>query len=414
MCGCVRGVDALLSGGTGGSGQYPDPVFRRPYTFVIGVAVAAGIVAVVGALWLDLPIRDPDGVAGPSYIRLPAIVLIALAADIVPRAWYRTPKMVNFFSTARVIIRERWTWARVRLVVIGLGCFYLSYVSYRNIKSFLPFVNSNLHDDLLGDLDRWMLFGNRPAVVLHDLLGVGFSAHLLSSVYVFYLLFVPISLAVALVWSRDVRKGFWYVTALSLNWVLGAPSYYILPSLGPAYAQPSDFTMLPDTGVAALQESLLMGRYAVLTDPHATSSVHGIAAFASLHVSVVVTAALIAHRLGMPRWIRVALWAYTGFTVLATVYFGWHYVADDVAGVVIGYLSVALGAMATGHSMWSLRRIPDEDPEKDAASGTDQGGEPDSSVVTSGAPPPPAGDGSASGTGSGSGSSESPPSRTPE
>jgi len=361
-------------------------VFRRPYTFVIWVAVAAGIVAVIGALWLDLPIRDPDGVAGPSYVRLPAIVIGALAADIVPRAWYRTPKMVNFFTTAALIIRERWTWARVRLVVIGLGCFYLSYVAYRNIKSFLPFVNSNLHDDFLGDLDRWLLFGNRPAVVTHDLLGVGFSAHVLSSVYVFYLFFVPISLAVALVWSRDVRKGFWYVTALSLNWILGAGSYYILPSLGPAYAQPGDFAMLPDTGVASLQESLLMGRYAVLTDPHATSSVHGIAAFASLHVSVVFTAALIAHRLGMPRWIRMLLWGYTGLTVLATVYFGWHYLADDVAGLIIGYLSVALGAMATGHSMWSLRRIPDDELAA-IESATDVGGEPDTSVVTAGAPP---------------------------
>jgi hypothetical protein len=161
--------------------------------------------------------------------------------------------------------------------------------------------------------------------------------------------------------------------------------------------------------VAALQESLLMGRYAVLTDPHATSSVHGIAAFASLHVSVVVTAALIAHRLGMPRWIRVALWAYTGFTVLATVYFGWHYLVDDVAGVVIGYLSVALGAMATGHSMWSLRRIPDDPPEGDTAGAAAQEEEPDSSVLTSGAAPPPTGDGSAAG----SGSSESSASRAP-
>jgi hypothetical protein len=389
-------------------------VFQRPYTFVIWVAVAAGIVAVIGALWLDLPIRDPDGVAGPSYIRLPAIVLAALAADILPRAWYRTPKMVNFFSTARIIIRERWTWARVRLVIIGLGCFYLSYVAYRNIKSFLPFVNSNLHDDFLGDMDRWLLFGNRPAVVLHDLLGVGFSAHVLSSVYVFYLFFVPISLAVALVWSRDVRKGFWYVTALSLNWVLGAGSYYILPSLGPAYAQPSDFTMLPETGVAALQESLLMGRYAVLTDPHATSSVHGIAAFASLHVSVVVTAALIAHRLGMPRWIRIALWGYTGFTVLATVYFGWHYLADDVAGVIIAYLSVALGAMATGHSMWSLRRIPDEGPDGPDGSPDAQGSEPDPSVVTAGAPPPPSADGSAPDSAPKPGSTASSESRAPK
>ena len=167
---------------------------RRPYLFAIWVALTAAVAAVVGAIWLDLPLRDPDGVAGPSYIRLPAIVL-------APWRRHRAPGLVPHAQDGQLllhrplIIRERWTWARVRLVVIGLGCFYLSYVAYRNIKSFLPFVNDNLHDDFLTDLDRWMMFGQRPAAVLHDLLGVGFAAHALSSVYVFYLFFVPISLA---------------------------------------------------------------------------------------------------------------------------------------------------------------------------------------------------------------------------
>ena len=333
-------------------------MIRRPYAFAVAVALTAGLLAVAGAIWLGLPLRDPDGVAGPSYIRLPGIVLLALAADIVPRAWYRTPRMINFFTTARQIIRERWSWERLRLVVIGLGCFYLSYVAYRNIKSFLPFVNSAEFDDFLSSLDRTLLFGHRPAVVLHDILGTGVAAHALSTVYVFYLFFVPLSLAAALVWSTDIYKGFWYVTALCLNWVLGAASYYLLPSLGPVYLHRSDFDDLPETGASALQSSLLWGRWDVLTDPHATEAVHGIAAFASLHVSVVFTAALIAHRLGMNRWLRWAMWIYTLLTAVATVYFGWHYLADDIAGVAIGYLSVALGAKATGYDPWSLRRIP--------------------------------------------------------
>ena len=286
-------------------------MIRRPYAFAVAVALTAGLLAVAGAIWLGLPLRDPDGVAGPSYIRLPGIVLLALAADIVPRAWYRTPRMINFFTTARQIIRERWSWERLRLVVIGLGCFYLSYVAYRNIKSFLPFVNGAEFDDFLSSLDRTLLFGHRPAVVLHDILGTGVAAHALSTVYVFYLFFVPLSLAAALVWSTDIYKGFWYVTALCLNWVLGAASYYLLPSLGPVYLHRSDFDDLPETGASALQSSLLWGRWDVLTDPHATEAVHGIAAFASLHVSVVFTAALIAHRLGMNRWLRWAMWIYT-------------------------------------------------------------------------------------------------------
>ena len=56
---------------------------------------------------------------------------------------------------------------------------------------------------------------------------------MLSFVYTMFLTFVPVSLGAALVWSKNVATGFWYVTALCVNWVLGALSYYWLPSLGP-------------------------------------------------------------------------------------------------------------------------------------------------------------------------------------
>ena len=34
--------------------------------------------------------------------------------------------------------------------------------------------------------------------------------------------------------------------------------------------------------------------------------------------------------------------------MISTLYFGWHYVADDIAGVVIAVLAVWLGGIATG------------------------------------------------------------------
>ncbi len=375
------------------AGTLPGMV-RRPYAYAVAVALTSGLLAVAGALWLGLPLRDPDGVAGPSYIRLPGIVLLALAADIVPRAWYRTPRMVNFFTTARQIIRERWTWDRFRLVIIGLGCFYLSYVSYRNIKSFLPFFVTERYDDGLAELDRMLLFGHHPGIVMHELLGTGVSAHVLSWVYISYLFFVPISLAAALVWSTDIYKGFWYVTALCLNWLLGAISYYIVPSYGPAYplSTQGDYNSLPETGVEALQSGLLWASVDVISDPTQTEALHGIAGFASLHVSVVFTAALVAHRLAMSRWIRWTLWAYNVLTVLATIYFGWHYLADDVGGALIGYLSVAVGAKATGYPPWSLRPFREETPVPPS---DDEDDEPVPHSAVSG----PAGGGEASGAG---------------
>src|SRR3712207_9151194 len=82
------------------------------------------------------------------------------------------------------------------------------------------------------------------------------------------------------------------------------------PAMGPAFADPTLVAQLPDTGVAALQEALAQHRIEVLRDPNATTEVQSIAAFASLHVSVVFSAALIAHVVRVPATLRRALWVF--------------------------------------------------------------------------------------------------------
>jgi membrane-associated phospholipid phosphatase len=42
------------------------------------------------------------------------------------------------------------------------------------------------------------------------------------------------------------------------------------------------------------------------------------------------------------------MWVFFWLTVLSTLYFGWHYIADDVAGAAIAIVSVWLGGKATG------------------------------------------------------------------
>jgi membrane-associated phospholipid phosphatase len=183
--------------------------------------------------------------------------------------------------------------------------------------------------------------------VLHELLGTGTTAEFLSAVYLLFLVFVPLSLGAALVWGRSARNGAWYVTALCLNWVLGVASYYVVPSLGPAFVAPHLYADLPRTDVTRLQTYLAETRFEVVWDPAGADALAGIAGFASLHVSVVFTAALIAHRVGLPLLLRSALWCFLVLTVVATAYFGWHYVVDDIAGVLLGWLAVVLAERAT-------------------------------------------------------------------
>jgi membrane-associated phospholipid phosphatase len=100
--------------------------------------------------------------------------------------------------------------------------------------------------------------------------------------------------------------------------------------------------------VTHLQERLIGERAAFLHDPSVPGSAQSIGAFASLHVSVWCTAALGAHLLRLPIPVRVVLWVLTGLTMLATVYFGWHYLLDDAGGVAIAVVALAITRAVTG------------------------------------------------------------------
>ncbi|MDQ3769522.1 MAG: phosphatase PAP2 family protein [Actinomycetota bacterium] len=330
---------------------------RHPYLWAVGLAVAFATLTVAVAIAADLPLRDPDGVAGPAGVRLPAFLALLFCLDVVPRAVARARRAGgSALHALREVVAERWSLRRAAVVLVGLVSFYVTYVAYRNLKSFLPILTGELYDRTLLGFERGAALGVDPAAILHEVLGTGVIAHLLSVVYLFFLFFVPVSLCAALVWSRDLHRGLWYVTALGINWVLGTAVYFLLPTMGPVFVEPTLFAALPATGVSELQAILLAQRAEVLAGPWATEAVHGIAAFPSLHVSIVFTAAAIASLAGLPRWLCASLWAFVGLTAVATIYFGWHYVVDDVAGVVIAAVAVWAGGLATGHDMRAALR----------------------------------------------------------
>lgn len=327
---------------------------RHGYAMLVTVAVIMGALAVICSVSLGYPLRDPDGFLGPAWLRLPLLVLGAFVADIVPRTLFRARgNPGRFRSEATLLIREHWTKERITLVVVGLVCFYVTYVSYRNIKNFLPFIMRDgdgpptKYDYALHRMDEWMLFGNDLSTILHDLLGTGISAHVLSFIYLLFLPMVPVSVVVWAVWSRNVSFGYWFITAQCICWALGTLSYYAIPTLGPNFFFPWLYADLPDTGVAQLQDSLFYGRQNILFNPFA-DGVQSVAGFASLHVAITVCLALVGQYTLRTKALRVTLWVFAALTVVATTYFGWHYIADDLGGLVIAVVAVYLAALGTG------------------------------------------------------------------
>ena len=337
-----------------------------------------GIVAVVASVSLGEELKDPDGSLGPGWLRLPLMLVGAFIIDVVPRSlWRARRRMRTFGSHAKSIIDEHWTRERIALVVIGVVSFYVTYVSYRNLKNYLPLIGGDLHDPLLHAIDKALMFGNEPAVVLHQLLGENYAAHVLAFVYLLFLPLSPLSLIVYLVWSRNISYGYWYATAQCLAWALGTVSYYALPTVGPTFWYVWLYSDLEQTSVTALQKNLYYSRIDVITDPLTSDSIQSVAGFASLHVAIILTLALVTHYTVRHAWIRWSMWVFFALTVLSTLYFGWHYIADDVAGVAIALVSVWLGGLATGqrfdrhgrgsHPTTSTANVPVEEGEPAAA-----------------------------------------------
>ena len=144
-------------------------VYRRAYALLVGIAVLMGVLAVLTALLQDKRLVDPDGFLGPSWAaaaaarrwRLPARPAAAdpVVLAVVPSAMW---------PIVRDRVRTHWTRERLTLVVLGIVCFYVTYVSYRNLKSFLPFVLIDTkYDRELHLLDRLLFFGHDPGVVFH-------------------------------------------------------------------------------------------------------------------------------------------------------------------------------------------------------------------------------------------------------
>jgi membrane-associated phospholipid phosphatase len=156
----------------------------------------------------------------------------------------------------------------------------------------------------------------------------------------------------ALAFTPTVRQAYVFVTAAMWAWILGVGSYYLIPSLGPFHAVPAEFSGLTPTSIQTTQQSYLEQRNHLLSHPHAPDAFAQISAFASLHCALTCLVFLMARYYGL----RLMSWLAGLFllgTLLATVYLGWHFAVDDLAGLAIAWVSVQLGRLTV---LGSLRK----------------------------------------------------------
>ncbi len=310
--------------------------------------VVLGFVAVgvVRSLQVGIPFRDPHGAFLLTRIALTAAVATGL---VVLDGLVRAGRPVG---VRRVVatIRERWTPRRTALAAAALLGYHLTYFTYHNLKSWNSF--NRPRDQLLLGWDRWLFLGHSPGVLLHDLLGQHVAAWVLTVWYETFPTLVVVAFPAAVVLAPRLRDAYASIAALVWVWILGTASYYAIPSLGPFHAAPQDFAGLPHLMIQDTQARYLADRAHLLADPSASGAFAQVAAFASLHV------AMTAGILGIAWWHRLrrtttVLTVFLAGTLVATVYLGWHFAVDDLAGLLIAAAAWWLGPRTVG-----VRRRP--------------------------------------------------------
>jgi hypothetical protein len=312
----------------------------------IWVVVAGFAVVTLGrSAFVGIPLRDPHGAIFADRVAISAALFVLLVGV---DAWRRTPGRGRSARTVLATARERWPARRAGLAAAGLLAYHLVYLCYHNLKSWDVF--NRPRDGFLLHVDRVLFLGHTPAVLLHDLLGQRVAAYVLLVVYESFSTLVTVAVVAAVVLPTRLRDAYLFLAGGCWVWILGVASYYAIPSLGPFHAAPRLFAGLPHTMVTDTQARYMAQRAFLLHHPGSPHAFAQVSAFASLHIAVTTFLLLMArhHRL---RRTTIAMTVFLIGTLIATVYWGWHFAVDDVAGLLIAVVAVRLGSW-TLHPPW--------------------------------------------------------------
>lgn len=217
---------------------------------------------------------------------------------------------------------------------------FLVIFTYLEVKVLIPLARTHLFDATFNAWDFALFLKRDPIQTLHDWIPRSWMPFL-SLGYTFYFPLQMISFSV--VYAKAERKIFYQMTlAFAITYAIGLCIYYLTPSLGPIYFYPDRFASL---GPAFLQTQVFMTQQNLWTAYEQMRQVtplefyerskifmivNGIAAFPSLHlaISTVLLSFLFRHH----RLAFLFCLAPATLMTIATVYFGWHYVVDDIAG----------------------------------------------------------------------------------
>ncbi len=295
------------------------PTWSRPDVVItlVMIPVALVLCAVLGYRPnADLAAYVNTKICICAYVIVPTYLLFKLVHFFVPHRPALPDRIPvrGFFGNMMLLCAMSWIYSHVKAgVLLGWSC-----------------------DEWLYQLDCWLCAGQEPWVVLRALAPERWA----TPMFVIYMLFYPF-LVGCIFWltlSNRLKDAGQLTCALMVGYLIGALSYHLLPSYGPAFYVASAGTEELSPACFRLQcllwdqTSLMRSQGAAAVQPWKY-----IAAFPSLHVSHVLIAwwYFRRRRLGF-----VVTGSFAVLTLFSTTYLGWHYLADWAGGLAVAVFAI--------------------------------------------------------------------------
>jgi len=239
--------------------------------------------------------------------------------------------------------------------------------SYCTLKSIIPVVNPLLFDEQFNTLDYYLFLKHSPTELIIKWIPISYIGLLSFGYKSFFLIKIS---AFSSIYCTVKDKGVFYrmVIAFSLTYFIGLVLYLIFPAQGPIYSQPEKFKAIQTAMSKTTNYRIQMDLWQVYEqvkehtpkkfyELSKTSGIrNGIAAFPSLHIAV---SCVLLYFLF--RYNRAIFWlCFFPFwvMVISTIYFGWHYVVDDISGFFLAGIVLVLVNHMTNNMVYSQNDMP--------------------------------------------------------
>ncbi len=209
------------------------------------------------------------------------------------------------------------------------------FVVFIHLKNAIRTINPILYDQLLLSQEKFLFSGDLSFRVLYSIFG-SMTASFFSSCYMAFYPYVALLIYLIILNRNEAQKNR-FVTSFVLLWFVGILMVYLFPTLGPCFYQPFVYADLPHTEVTTIQQQLWNQKLSI---DSGQGGVYLISGFPSLHLAVVILGSVYLSKIHP--FLGACSWIFSLLTVISTLYFGWHYVIDDLGSVILVLLVMKL------------------------------------------------------------------------